>query len=163
VARTTIYRRFRDRDALIAAVLDAAVESRAPSPELPLADKLSWVLGQARDVIESVLGRGGTAAVLADSDPAFTSALRHRLRMRVALLRDDIDADIRAGRVRVGVDAEALAGLALGAYLGEVLQAGQPRDGWMDGFVGLLLPAVTPQGTEPGLDTTQASDPAETH
>ncbi len=50
-----------------------------------------------------------------------------------------MDADIRGD-----TDAEAMAGLAFGAYLGELLRHGQPRNGWADGVVGVLL-----QGTEP--------------
>jgi AcrR family transcriptional regulator len=143
VARTTIYRRYRDRDALLAATLALFGEPPFPKAELPLEDKLRWVLEQVRDLVEEQAGRGAIAAVLADSDPAFTAALRARMVARLDDLQVQIDADIVAGRIRRGTDAEALAGLAFGAYLGELLQHGHARAGWADGVVDLLLRAVS--------------------
>ncbi|GAB2754337.1 hypothetical protein GCM10027039_10800 [Terrabacter koreensis] len=61
---------------------------------------------------------------------------------RLAQLQQEIDSDIRHGQVRPDVDADALAGLAFGAYLGELLQHGRARGGWADGVVTLLLRGV---------------------
>ena len=142
VARTTVYRRYRDRDALIAATLDRMTEASLPHADLPLADKLRWLLDQVRVLVEEQVGRGAVAAVLAGSDPAFASALRRMLGARLAQLQQEIDTDIRQGQVQPDVDADALAGLAFGAYLGELLQHGRARPGWADGFVTLLLRGV---------------------
>ncbi|MFM6848858.1 MAG: TetR/AcrR family transcriptional regulator [Terrabacter sp.] len=142
VARTTVYRRYRDRDALITATLARMTEASLPHADLLVADKLRWVLEQVRDLVEEQVGRGAVAAVLADSDPVFAAALRRTLTTRLGLLQRDIDGDIRAGQLRPGVDAETLAGLAFGAYLGELLQHGRSRRGWADRVVELLLHGV---------------------
>ena len=142
VARTTVYRRYRDREALIAATLDRMTAAPLPHADLPVADKLRWVLEQARVLVEEQVGRGAVAAVLADADPVFAAALRRMLGDRLAQLQGEIDGDVRQGQVRPDVDAETLAGLALGAYLGELLQHGRARRGWADGVVTLLLRAV---------------------
>jgi AcrR family transcriptional regulator len=142
VARTTVYRRYRDRDALITATLTRMTEAPLPHADLPVADKLHWVLEQVRVLVEEQVGRGAVAAVLADSDPVFGSALRRMLSARLTQLQHEIDADVRVGQVRPDVDAEALAGLAFGAYLGELLQHGRARRGWADRVVTLLLRAI---------------------
>ena len=54
VARTTIYRRLPDRRALIAATLDQLVEVSTPAPELPVEEKLRWVLAEVRRLVELV-------------------------------------------------------------------------------------------------------------
>ncbi|MGO4596295.1 TetR/AcrR family transcriptional regulator [Terrabacter sp. 2RAF25] len=145
VARTTIYRRHRDREALLAATLAAFAGDAFPQADLPVEEKLRWVFEQVRALVEEHLGRGAIAAVLTDSDPAFTVALRTRLRGWFEVLEREIAADVSSGRLRRGVDVEGLAALAFGAYLGELLQHGRARRGWADGVLELLLLGVGPQ------------------
>ena len=142
VARTTIYRRFRDRGALIEATLALFVDAPFPAAELPVEDKLRWVLEQVRELVEEQLGRGAIAAVLANSDAVFSAGLRARLTRRLHALQGQIDADAAGGRIRQDADAESLAGLVFGAYLGELLQHGRARSGWDDGVIDLLLRGV---------------------
>jgi AcrR family transcriptional regulator len=142
VARTTIYRRYRDRDELVRAVLDGLVEADVPAPTLAVPDKLRWLLHRVLDVLEHGIGRGGTAALLTDSDPVFTDALRSRMSEHLALLRAAMKQDVEAGRLDPRVDPDTLVGLLLGAYLAEVLRYGAVRAGWADRTVELLAPAV---------------------
>ena len=144
VARTTVYRRYRDREALLAATPGQLAEAPFPARDLPLRDKLVWLLEQALVLVDEQLGRGAVAAVLADSDPAFSAALRAHLVRQLTALQGEIDADIAAGRVRAGTDGESLADLALGSYLAQLLRHGHARRGWADGIVDLLL-----RGTDP--------------
>jgi AcrR family transcriptional regulator len=148
VARTTIYRRYRSRTELMAAVLDELVEAPLPAPELTVAEKLRWVLERVSDVLDQGLGRGGIAAVLADTDPEFTSALRAQLADRLRPLTEMMTADVEAGRLSPHVDPDTLVGLLFGAYLAEVLRHGSPRTGWMARTADLLAPAIT--GPLPG-------------
>jgi AcrR family transcriptional regulator len=142
VARTTIYRRYRSREELMGAVLDEIVEPGLPVPTLPVPAKLHWVLERVLVVLEDGIGRGGTAAVLADSDPAFTAALRDRMADRLHELTQAMADDVEAGRLSPQVDPDTLVGLLFGAYLSEVLRYGAPREGWADRTVALLAPAV---------------------
>lgn len=143
-ARTTIYRRFPSREQLLTAVLDELVEAELPAPTLPVAQKLAWVLQRVVTVLDEGIGRGGIAAVLTDSDPAFTSALRSRLACRLATVREAMAADVAAGRMAPSIDADTLVGLLFGAYLSELLRNGEPRPGWADRTVDLLTAAVAP-------------------
>lgn len=146
VARTTIYRRHASRRELIAAAIGPLVDRPLPPGELALDAKVRWVLDQVEGLLERGLGRGAVAAIVADSDPEFTHALRHALVLHLDLLRSQVESDIAAGLVAPDVDADALVGLLLGAYLGEVLRHGSPRSGWSDGATSLVTKAlrVTP-------------------
>jgi AcrR family transcriptional regulator len=142
VARTTIYRRYRSRDELMHATMEHLVDPAAPAPDLPVREKLRWVLDRISDILENRVGPGGVAAVIADSDPEFTSALRARLATRLATLTDMVNLDITAGRLRPHIDADTLLGLLIGAYLAESLRFGLPRPGWTDRTLDLLAPGV---------------------
>ena len=145
VARTTIYRRHPTREHLLASILDKMVEEPFEPPDESLEGQLRWVLERARALLEEGLGRGGTAAVLADTDPAFTGALQRRLHEALGSLKDQIAAAVRAGRLEPHVDPDALVGAVFGSYLAEVLQHGSPRSGWEDRTVELLLVGVAPR------------------
>ena len=143
VARTTIYRRYGSRGELMQAVLDELVEEGLPAPTLPVSEKLDWLLQSILEVLDNGIGRGGVAAVLTDSDPEFTNALRDRMANRLRVLEQEMTADIDAGRLDPRVDPDTLVGLLFGAYLSEVLRYGEPRRGWAQRTVALLAPAVT--------------------
>jgi AcrR family transcriptional regulator len=142
VARTTIYRRFSSRRDLIAAALDEVVDQPLPPPDLSLQAKLRWVLDQVNDLLETRLGRGTVGAIIVDSDPEFTDALRRSLQRRLEALRELMQSDIRDGRLAAHVEPDALVGLLFGAYLGEVLRHGRPRKGWIESTVDLLERAL---------------------
>ena len=142
VARTTIYRRFDSRRELIAAAVDPLVDRPLPPVDLPLEAKLRWELDQVADLVEKGLGRGAIAAIIVDSDPDFTGALRHALERRLTALRAQIRSDIEAGRVARHVQPDAVVDLLFGAYLSEVLRHATPRRRWPDNTVDLLVKAL---------------------
>lgn len=139
IARSTIYRRYQDRRALMEAALAHFAEAPLPTADLPLEDKLRWMLDQVRELVEERLGRGAIAAVLADSDPDFSAALRARLADRLQALEAEIGTDVARGRIWEGTNVHSLAELVFGAYLGEVLQHGRARRSWADGVMAVLL------------------------
>jgi len=147
VARTTIYRRYSSRDELMHSVLEHLIDPAPLAPDLPVRDKLRWVVDRVGDILENRLGPGATAAVIANSDPEFTTALRARLATWLSTLADLVKLDVIAGRLTADVDPDTLLGLLLGAYLSESLRFGSPRDGWTDQVIDLLTPAVTPDRT----------------
>lgn len=142
VARTTIYRRFESRRQLIEAAIEPLVDRPLPPADLALADKVRWVLDQVAELFENGLGRGAVAAIIGDADPDFTGALRQALERRLEALREQIAADIDAGRVARHVEPDAVIGLLFGAYLSEVLRHGEPRVGWTGDTVDLLTKAL---------------------
>ncbi len=142
IAKTTIYRRYRDREDLLRAALQPVTESGAPSRELSVRDKLSWVLTRASDVIANGVGRGGVAAVLTNSDPEFSGALRDSLRSALDPLHRQITADTEEGHLAAYVDADILLNLVLGAYLAELLRYGTARPQWLERTADLLAASM---------------------
>ena len=144
VARTTIYRRYSTREELLATILDEMVEESFAAPDDSLEGQLRWALRRVRVLLEEGLGRGGTAAVLADTDPEFTEALQRRLRNALSALKGEIAAGVSSGHLAEDVDPDALVGAIFGAYLSEVLQYAEPRPGWEDRTVALLMSGIAP-------------------
>jgi hypothetical protein len=90
-----------------------------------------------------VLGAGGLAAVVGNTDPAFTDLFRRVLAPYtdglVALIRSDVDA----GLLRADLDADASVSLLVGAYLGELVRRGSVDDGFADRCLHLMWVAMT--------------------
>jgi AcrR family transcriptional regulator len=162
VARTTIYRRYSSREELLATILDEIVDVSFAPPDESLEGQVRWALERARVLLEEGLGRGGTAAVLADSDPEFTDALQRRLHRALHSLREQIGRGVASGHLAADVDPDALVGAVFGAYLAEVLQYSAPRPGWEDRTVALLLAGIAPTG-EPQREARPAIWHGERH
>jgi hypothetical protein len=77
------------------------------APDLQVGEKVRWVLDGISDVLEYGLGRGATAAVIAASDPTFTTALRARLAARLNAVTELMNLDVRAGVLDASVDLAA--------------------------------------------------------
>lgn len=144
VARTTVYRRYRNRHELLSAMLDRVTDQGAPPAGDDVADKLRQLLERVRAVFDRGLGAGGVAAVLTDADPEFTRSLRATLDRHLAPLRQAMVEDAEQGLLRADADPDALLDLALGGYLAERLRYGEERADWLDHTAELLERAVRP-------------------
>jgi AcrR family transcriptional regulator len=144
VAKTTIYRRHPNRSELLMSVLANAVGA----PEVPRAgsvrDKIRFALEQVWHQMAGVLGPGGLAALVANSDPEFTELFRAALRPYVDMLVSRIREDIDAGLLRPELDAEGVVSLMIGAYLGELVRHGDVEEGWLDRTIELLWILMAP-------------------
>lgn len=130
VARTTIYRRYRDRAELLGAALKPVTERGTPPSDASVGEKFRWVLARTQEVLAGSIGRGGVAAIVADSDPDFSAALRASLRSALDPIRDQIAGDVARGRLQAHVDADIVLNLVLGSYLAEVVRYAAPRPDW---------------------------------
>lgn len=139
IARTTIYRRYRDREELLAAALRSVTEGGQPDVDLPIEDKLLWVLTRTEEVLARGIGLGGVASVLGDGDRDFSAALRRALDDGLRPVREQVATDVAAGRLLPSVDPDALLDLVLGSYLAETLRHGSPpRPEWRQRTADLL-------------------------
>ena len=143
VAKTTIYRRYENRESL----LTAAITSAATSVEFPTGlsaqDSLRWVLRHARDTIEHVVGRGTVAAVIVDEDPHFTELLLGMIRASTKGLREDLRERSRAGEIRSDLDVELAMSILLGVVMAELIRGRVTDDAWVDAVLALLWPAFS--------------------
>ena len=143
VARTTIYRRYADREALLAAALRPLTEQGAPDPELDIEQKLAWVVQRAQDVVDQSIGLGGISAALTGADPELATALRTALETGWEPVRRQIESDLAAGRLGPAVDADVLFDLVLGSYLAQRVRRSAPDEVWRRRTVALLARIVT--------------------
>lgn len=144
IAKTTIYRRHSNRRDLLTAVLTTAIGA----PDVPrkgsVRDKIRFALEQVWHQMGVVLGPGGLAAIVGDSDPEFTGLFRAALRPHVDLLVSRIRDDVDDGLLRPDLDAEGVVSLMVGAYLGELVRNGSVAPDWLDRTIQLLWTLMVP-------------------
>lgn len=142
VAKTTIYRRHADSEAMLRAALAAAiVPPDEPEGDTPR-QRIRWALDQAWRRMTEVLGRGGVAAILADEDPRFTDLFRGVLAPYSEALAQLIRDDVAAGVLRPDLDPDTVVSLLLGAYLGELVRRGHVDPGCSERCVELMWVAM---------------------
>lgn len=143
VAKTTIYRRYADRDAVLRAALGAAIGTPGDPAGSTPREKLEWALDQTWHQMAEVLGRGGLSAIVQDADPRFTDLFRNVLSpytdSLVALMR----ADMAAGALRSDLEPDTVVSLLIGAYLGELVRRGRVSDHFSNSVLDLMWTAMT--------------------
>ncbi|GLK18919.1 TetR/AcrR family transcriptional regulator [Herbiconiux flava] len=145
VAKTTIYRRYEDREALLTAAIDAATTEVTLPSGMSTYDTLHWLLGAARVRVQDIVGRGTVAAILVDDgDAPFTEQLRDMIRMRSHQLVSFLDEAVERGDLRAGLDVKLVVSVLLGSAVGQVIRGGEPDEEWADRLLTLLWPALTP-------------------
>ena len=141
VAKTTIYRRYENRDELLRASVRSAATAVDIPQDLTTKDTLRWVLRHARDTIEHVVGRGTVAAVLANEDPAFTSLLLEMIRNTTRPFRENLRERTLSGELPRGLDIELAMSVLLGAVVAELIRGRVTDDAWVESVLDLLWPA----------------------
>lgn len=142
IAKTTIYRRFDNREALLRNVVSNATRVVDIPSGLSARDVLRWYLGEARDTIEYIVGRGAVAAILVDEDHQFTTLLLAMIRTRSMPLREDLRRRCVAGELRADLDIELAISILLGTFVAESIR-GRATDGtWADEVLDTLWPAL---------------------
>ena len=143
VAKTTIYRRYENRESL----LTAAITSASTTVEFPLdlsaQDTIRWVLRHARDTIEHVVGRGTVAAVIMNEDPQFTQLLLGMIRATSRPLREDLRTRSLAGEMKADLDVELAMSILLGVVVAELIRGRTTDEDWVESVLALLWPAFT--------------------
>lgn len=143
VAKTTIYRRYRNRSELLTAAVARAMETPVIIPEnLPTYETFTWLLHEARTMIEDVVGRGTIASILLQDDPEFSTLLRDLTRNRARALSVLVDERIATGDLKPGLDGRLVATLLLGAVLGQLVRGADMDDDWADQVLSVLWPAL---------------------
>ena len=142
IAKTTIYRRHRDRRDMLSVAL-----SRVTTPE-PLAtqadapDRLRWLIAEAVKTIDVGIGYGGLAALLTDEDPDFTKLFRRILAKQRAELESVIDAGKADGSFRADLDGATLVDAVVGAHIAERARTARVAAGWEGRLFDLFWPVV---------------------
>jgi AcrR family transcriptional regulator len=144
VAKTTIYRRYRDRRELLRAALAVVAEVVEPDPARPVWERITTLLEQFRYGVEHVVGvRVVATLLLGTDDPEFTEVFRQLLRTRLALIRRIFDAGIAAGDLRPDVDYDRVVDALFGSFFARTAISGEVVPDWAESMVALLRPAIS--------------------
>ena len=135
IAKTTIYRRYSDRRAMLAAAL-SGVTSPEPPPQTAATERLRWVITHAVEAVEGGIGFGGFAALLTEEDPEFTAVFRQILVDQRTALESVIEGSW------AGVDAATLIDAVVGAYIAERARTGTVAEGWESRLFDMFWPVV---------------------
>ena len=135
MAKTTIYRRYADRQVLLRAALSSVIGDPGEPPGSDPRQKLRWALDQTWQQMAEVLGPGGLAAVVGGADPAFSDVFHQVLSPYTEALISLIRADMAAGDLRQDLDADAsvslLVGPTWGSWFGVAASTtGSPNAAW---------------------------------
>jgi AcrR family transcriptional regulator len=142
IAKTTIYRRYRDRRDMLSVALTRVTSPEPLAPQTDGPERLRWVIKQAVKTVDDGIGFGGFAALLTEEDPEFTTVFRQILVGQRAELESVIDAGRTDGAIRAEVDGATLIDAVVGAHTAERARAGKVADGWEARLFDLFWPVV---------------------
>lgn len=137
IAKTTIYRRYRDRREMLSAALERLTATEPPGTDTASQERLRWVIEHAVEAVDAGIGFGGFAALLTDEDADFTEVFRRLLGEQRAALESVIQDSW------AGVDAATLIDAIVGAYTAERARTGSVADGWESRLFDLFWPVVS--------------------
>lgn len=143
-AKTTIYRRYRNRYELLRASLDFVEGIPEPPAALSTRDRLAFLLGQFRHGLEEVVGIRAVAALLrGDDDPEFSLAFRESvLQPRIDVLVQALGDGIAAGDLRPGIDGPTVVSMLAGSFIARSAMQGTVPADWADTVLDTLWPAI---------------------
>ena len=141
VARTTVYRRYRDKADLVSAAIETL---RAPGRRSASGDA-------RRDLIEHLdnvrrnygISLAGTLLMEEPYNPQRLELFRKRMvDPQRQIVADTIKEGIRRGQIRVDVEIDRVLDLLLGAFFAAVFAQGRPGPEWSEQIVDTLWPAI---------------------
>jgi AcrR family transcriptional regulator len=145
VARTTLYRRYRDKSELVIAAIEhtRAAAGGAPPDTGSARRDLVEHLELARRRFDISLA--GTMLVEEAHNAELVRLFRERIvRPRLAYVRNALQRGVDRGEIRADIDADAVVELLFGAYLAHHLAYGRPAPDWPEATVEAIWPAIAP-------------------
>jgi len=141
VARTTLYRRYRDKADLVSAAIDSLRQPTGGADSGDARRDLVAHLDNARRNFDMSLA--GTLLMEERHDPRLMELFRERMVLpRRHVVRDTIQHGIERGQIRSDVDVERVLDLLLGALFAAVLATGRPDQRWAERTVAAVWPAL---------------------
>lgn len=142
VGRPAIYRRYRDKAELVAAVLADKQSRTQPIDTGSARDDLIAHLEFARRRFAVELA--GTMIVEGKKHPELLEGFREgMLRPRVAEIAAALDRGKQRGEVRADLDSEVAVHALMGAFMYHRIATGPPKKGWAEHVVDQLWPAFS--------------------
>jgi AcrR family transcriptional regulator len=141
VARTTVYRRYRDKAELVSAAIDS-LRDRSKRPDTGDARQdLLWHVENMRRNFDMTLA--GTLMMEEPHNPRLIELFRERMvRPRREIIRASIERGIERGEIRADLDVERIIDFLMGALFAAFLTGGRPPPEWTELTVDAIWPAL---------------------
>jgi AcrR family transcriptional regulator len=141
VARTTVYRRYRDKADLVSAAIETL---RKPSARSATGDARVDLIAHLDSVRRNYgVSLAGTLLMEEPYNPRLLELFRERMVIpQRRLVADTIQDGIERGQIRSDVDIERVLDLLLGAFFAAVFARGRPAPDWPEQIVDALWPAL---------------------
>lgn len=141
VAKTTIYRRYRNRRDMLRAALSQLISAAPAPPRADATARLHWLIRQAVGAVGDGIGFGGFASLLTEEDPEFSGLCREVLVAQRAALVTVIDEMKSDGDIGPLVNPDMLLDAIVGAYIAERARTGRVHDNWESRLIAMWWPA----------------------
>ncbi|CAM3611370.1 TetR/AcrR family transcriptional regulator [Mycobacterium frederiksbergense] len=142
IAKTTIYRRFRDRREMLRAALSQLIATAPAPPRADAHARLRWLIRQAVGAVGDGIGFGGFASLLTEEDPEFSRLFREVLVAQRAALVAVIEEMKSDGDIGPDTDPDMLIDAIVGAYIAERARTGKPHKDWESRIFAMLWPVI---------------------
>jgi AcrR family transcriptional regulator len=144
VARTTVYRRYRDKADLVSAAIETL---RAPVKRSATGDVRRDLTAHLDGVRRNYgVSLAGTLLMEEPYNPRLLELFRQRMvTPQRRILAEAIQEGIARGEIRANVDIERVLDLLLGAFFAAVFANGRPGPDWPEQIVESLWPAIAAQ------------------
>lgn len=140
IAKTTIYRRYADRDQLLRAALGSSSTGVAIPTDLSTYDTFKWLLRDAGRMADNMVGRGAAASIILNEHPESNEMMREMIKARSVRLTQFLHQRVAAGDLRADLDIGLAATILLGALMGQLIRGGELDDAWADSVLAVLWP-----------------------
>jgi AcrR family transcriptional regulator len=141
VARTTVYRRYKDKADLVSAAIETL---RAPVKRSATGDARRDLIGHLDGVRRNYgVSLAGTLLMEEPYNPRLLELFRERMvTPQRRIVAKTIQEGIDRGEIRPDVDVERVLDLVLGAFFAAVFASGRPGPDWPEATVDALWPAL---------------------
>jgi AcrR family transcriptional regulator len=141
VARTTLYRRYRDKAELVSAAISGL---RQPSGRRDTGTARGDLVAEVETVRRNFdMSLAGTLLMEERHDPRLLELFRDRMVLpRRAIVRETVRRGIERGEIRGDVDVERILDMLLGALFATVMAQGRPGPRWSVQLVDALWPSL---------------------
>ena len=141
VARTTIYRRYRDKADLVSAAIKTL---RTPVKRSATGDARDDLIAHLDSVRRNYgISLAGTLLMEEPYNPALLELFRERMvTPQRRFVAETIQEGIARGEIRPDVDVERVLDLLLGSFFAAVFASGRPGPDWPEAIIDALWPSL---------------------
>jgi AcrR family transcriptional regulator len=141
VARTTVYRRYKDKADLVSAAIETL---RTPVKRSSTGDARRDLIAHLDGVRRNYgVSLAGTLLMEEPYNPRLLELFRERMvTPQRRIVAETIREGVERGQIRPDVDAERVLDLLLGAFFAAVFASGRPGPDWSEAIVDALWPAL---------------------